>query len=203
MFDYLQIIFWSITYLLVIIAGIKGWGSKRISIPYLAVTLNLSWEICAIVVSGGYWGHIAWLGLDCIILFLGFSFLEKKSQKVRFLMKIVVFTIVLSAFFIPVNGMLLSSFAIDLIMAISFFINRKGLSPILKIPIAVTKLLGDVFAWIYYGPNNAIIMVIGIIVFMFNVYYLFYCIDEKLRNSRKSRMKNQKSYWKKKLVKRE
>ena len=75
LFDYLQIIFWSITYLLIIIYGIKF---KNLMIPILALILNFSWETVAFIkdiylfssLSFAFIGHLIWLGLDLIMLII-------------------------------------------------------------------------------------------------------------------------------------
>ena len=75
-------------------------------------------------------------------------------------------------------GMLISVFVIDLIMAINFLIQRKKLSPKMKTPIAITKLLGDTFAGLYYAPQSNLIGIIACVVFMCNICYLYLCLEE-------------------------
>ena len=48
---------------------------------------------------------------------------------------------------------MISGFAIDLIMAVMFLVDRKRLPPELKVPIALFKLIGDLCGGIYYGRN--------------------------------------------------
>ncbi|MBQ9931100.1 MAG: hypothetical protein IJO79_01990 [Firmicutes bacterium] len=178
MFDTLQIIFWSITYILVIVAGTQSWNLRKVSMPYVAGVLNFAWEICALYTSGGFWGHILWLGLDLVIVFFGFQFVSTKKQKTLYLAAIAIATISLFIIFRHPEGMLVSVFVIDLIMAIYFLIDRKKLSPKLKVLIAVTKLLGDLFAGLYYGPLSDFIAVTATIVLLCNGYYLYLCIME-------------------------
>lgn len=75
--------------------------------------------------------------------------------------------------------MLYSVFAIDLIMAIWFLVDRKTLSSKLKVPIAVTKLLGDMCAGFYYSEQSTLAGVIAVIVFVCNMYYLYLCLEER------------------------
>lgn len=74
--------------------------------------------------------------------------------------------------------MLYYSFIIDLIMAVCFITDHKKLSPKLKIPIAVTKLLGDACAGMHYASDSWFIALIACIVFVCNVYYLYLCEEE-------------------------
>ena len=67
MLDNLQIIFWSVTYVLIIAAGWRSRARKQVSMPYVAGVLNFGWELCALQQSQGFWGHILWLGLDVVI----------------------------------------------------------------------------------------------------------------------------------------
>ena len=74
------------------------------------------------------------------------------------------------------DGMLASVFAIDLIMALDFVVNAKKTSTRGRIPIAITRLLGDLFAWIAYAQSTYV-NVIGIIVLMLNLYYVSICLE--------------------------
>lgn len=146
--------------------------------PYMALLLNFTWECCALLVSKGFWGHIAWLALDFIILIFGFLYMRSSKAKALLVAAIPVGIIVLRYIFIFPQGMLYSCFIIDLLMAVYFIIDHKKLSPKLKIPIAVTKLFGDICAGIYYAYDSWIIALIACIVFICNVYYLYLCEEE-------------------------
>lgn len=77
------------------------------------------------------------------------------------------------------DGILTSGFAIDLIMAVMFLVDRKRLSPELKVPIAVFKLIGDIFAGIYYGRNSGIVTIIAAMVLLCNCCYLWLCCRDR------------------------
>ena len=64
-------------------------------------------------------------------------------------------------------------------MAAAFLLDRKKLTPRLKIPIAVFKLLGDACAGLYYGPHSMIVCILAILVALCNVVYLGLCISER------------------------
>ena len=74
------------------------------------------------------------------------------------------------------GGMLLSSFVIDCTMAIEYLIyiyntadeRQPTQAPLLLIALCSTKLIGDLFAWIYYQEFSKTVFVIGILVFSLN-----------------------------------
>lgn len=179
MLDNLLGILWAVTYVLIIIAGVQSWNIKKASMPYIACILNFSWEICALISSGGLWVHILWLSLDFGIVFLNFRFLiSKKKQAIYVLALICAIVMHIVAFLFP-NGMLISSFVIDLIMAICFCVDAKKLSPKLKTSIAATKFLGDLFAGIYYGKQLIVIAIIAVFVGVLNFIYLNLCLEQQ------------------------
>lgn len=192
-FDSGSVIFWSITYILIIIRGFK---KDTLLIPYLNIYLNLGWEICSIY-NNASWKNWFWFLLDSIIFVLMIKRIRKsvsaEKQSLRTNLSIVCLTLCVTAFAIIFsrveNGMLLSSFAIDIIMAAAFLITmltspQKGKS----VPIAATKLIGDFCAWQYYRSYSPIINVIGIIVQILNSIYFIISLPPvykqliKLRN---------------------
>lgn len=175
MTDILQVLFWFITYVLIVAAGVCGKDEKKVSMPYAAGVLNLGWEACALQQSSGLWGHILWLGMDLAIVYIGFTRLSSTKQKVYYAASIYMTILILAYVFSLENGMLLSAFAIDLVLAIAFLLDRKKLSDKLKRWIAVTKLLGDGFAGLYYGPKQPVVAVLAVLILVCNVIYLFSC----------------------------
>ena len=181
MFDDLQVLLWSITYILIIIAGFKSQKLKMISMPYIACALNFSWEIIAFNHNRGtVWGHYFWLFLDIVIVYINYKYLNNRCKKNQYLLLIAVCICSFYFIFKLKSGMLISSFIIDLEMAVIFLLSIKKISPHFKILIAITKFLGDVFAGIYYFEYSKIIAVIAVIVFICNSVYLFLCIKEYL-----------------------
>lgn len=180
MFDFLSIVFWSLTYILVVIFSVKNISLKRRAIPLIPPILNIAWESNALLLSNGFWGHIAWFVLDVFILVIGIYFLPSAKRKYYIPMVVIVFFIFNWIIFSVPLGMLLSSFAIDLIMAICFWIDRKNILPNGSILIAIFKLLGDLSAAIFYSPMSTAVFVMAVIVLIFNSAYLLYRIKEKL-----------------------
>jgi len=91
---------------------------------------------------------------------------------------ILISTALLQYIFTIQSGMLISAFVIDLIMAVCYLVDRKKLSSKLKIPIAFTRLLGDLFAGVFYAPESIFIVIVAVIVFFCNLSYLYLCIEE-------------------------
>ena len=79
--------------------------------------------------------------------------------------------------------MLISSFIIDLFMAIVFVLTFKNISERFRTTIGLLKLFGDCSAMLSYMNNSPIIIVIGVIVLLLNLYYVinsaYYCIKKK------------------------
>lgn len=179
MLDNLQALFWSITYVLIIIAGFKSQKIKMVSMPYIAGVLNFAWEVIALYLTrGSNWIHVSWFILDLFIVFIGYRFLVERKRKVIYLTAILIFVILLKYIFNLNNGMLISVFVIDLIMAIVYLVQIKQMSPYLKIPVAATKLIGDLFAGLFYFKELKLVAVIAVIVFLCNLVYLVLCIIE-------------------------
>lgn len=178
--DILTIIFWTITYLFIVYAGFRSRSIKQVSMPYIAGILNIAWEICALFWISGFWGYILWLSIDFFIVYFSVRFLDSKIKKIAYIASIVFFTVFNFIIFDKFEkGFAYSVYIIDLIMAVCYLIDRKKLSPIFKIPIAITKLLGDFFAGFVF-KHYTFTVVIAVIVFVCNVIYLFLCIKDKV-----------------------
>lgn len=178
MFDIIQVILWGVTYIFIILFTYLNFKTKLRAIPLNASMLNFAWEINAIVVSNGFWAHILWGVLDVFIIFYNVYSLNI-PKRVYYLIALIVSCVLLNNVFHLPSGMLVSVFAIDLYMAISFLIDRKKLLSKGKIIIAIFKLLGDLAAAIYYSPSSIIVFIIAVFVLVVNSIYLFYCVCSK------------------------
>ena len=182
-FDTLQVIAWSITYFLIIIYNVKY---RKLGIPPIALASNFAWETIAI-----YWDysidhfvnifHIVWFILDLaiVITYIGRcepAYLRKKYYWFGILLiDLIIFYHIFQLSF----GMLISSFIIDTTMAIEYFIfckAKKIIPNILSISFCITKLLGDLFALVYYAHLSIIVLVLGIVVLIANSACLQYLI---------------------------
>lgn len=192
LFDKLQIVLWSLTYVLVIGGGRTGATPRRPCMPLVAGCLNFCWEVNALIISHGMWGHALWLALDAVILYQNMRYLNSRFQKsgvIAYSSALVLIGLLLAVLFrIPGwDGMMYTVFAIDLIMAAEYVAAVKQISPNCKVPIAICKLLGDLFAWLCYYKNSMYAAVTGAIVLALNLFYLCWCIEERERSRKKVR----------------
>ena len=151
--------------------------------PLISGCLNFAWEINAVIQSQGFWGHIVWLALDAVILFFNLRYLRNLRDRALYALAVVLTTVVLMLLFrrSGVDWMLLSSFLIDVIMAAEFLFRAKVISKHGKIMIAVTKMLGDIGACLENYNAAEYVLPIGIVVFVINLIYLSYCMEEHSR----------------------
>lgn len=199
MLDKLQMIFWSITYVLIIISGFKSQKLKMVAMPYIAGVLNFSWEIIALsITKGTVFGHVSWLILDLFIVYISYRYLNDRKSKTIYLLSIVICVILLNYIFKLNAGMLISVFVIDLLMAVVYLLQIKQMSPHLKIQIAVTKLIGDFFAGLYYFKELKFVAAIAVVVFFCNAAYLVLCIIEYKTTDKNTYYKIEKKKAKKK-----
>ena len=176
-FDLLQALFWSATYVLIIIFNIKY---RSLGIPPIAMATNFAWETTALIRYGSVI-HIAWFSLDLIIVITYFTLCKPVYLRHKFYLPIL-YAVEMAALCVVFEsgGMLLSCFFIDCIMAIEYLMYIKNIYtytaderqptqvPRLLVALCSTKLIGDLFAWIYYQEFSKTVFVIGILVFSLN-----------------------------------
>lgn len=181
MLDNLQLLIWTAVYIVIIIAGYKSicMEERKVSMPYVPGTLNFAWELCALDYSNGFFGHVMWLGLDVVIFFINYNMINTQKNKMFYLVLTAITTLLLFIIFNLYQGILISVFVIDLIMAIVFMIDFNKISLNYKVLIAILKLLGDFFAGLYYCSQSLIVAIIAVVVFIINSVYLSKCIKEK------------------------
>lgn len=185
LFDAIQIVMWSITYVFVIIFGFKR---KSYFMPVLAAFLNLSWEANAFskdIINNNYTtvtlAHFIWLFLDFfIILTIAFYYIENNKKGLLCFIALPIFIFIFNLLFEIDKGQLRSSFTIDLIMALCYLFaalkTRRNYSEWLLI--GVTKLIGDFFAFVMYRKDE-FVYIIGMIVFVINFVYLLVITNKK------------------------
>lgn len=172
-------LFWALTYFLICISGFLSIKIKKPAMPYVAGVLNYAWEVNALVVMHGLWVYTLWFGLDLFVVIFGIYFLDSIKKKGIYLVSIIISTIFLKIIFSFEHGMVFTVFLIDLIMAASYLVRFKSLSPYLKKEIAISRFLGDFFAGfagIRYSPYYAIFFVI---ICILNGIYIRKCFLEK------------------------
>lgn len=188
--DYIEATIWTVAYMLIALVGLFNKDDQRLAIPKISLLANLAWEVASLFELGGSYnnhgsyGRFMWLVFDILILLA--VYLKNKSlpdfnkKAIRWSIAWLVLTV---AFYIGFNThelfMPFSAFAIDIEMAVLFFVQRKKLDPSLRVYIALTKLVGDILAGLYcsvaihYG-----IAVIAVGSLIFNVLYLIYAVKE-------------------------
>ena len=195
-FDLLQVIFWSITYVLIIVFGFI---KRNYFMPIIAAFLNIAWESNALykdlsnnIYNSITLAHFVWILLDFfIVLTILFYYIEKDKKVVISFVSLPFLIVGLKIMFDLKLGQLYSCFSIDLIMAICYLvlaIRAKEHINELSI-IGITKLLGDFFAFIMYRQYD-FINVVGIIVFIINSMYLA-ILNNKLINVKLSFCKHE------------
>lgn len=197
MADTAMILFWSLAYACMVIYSIIYRKEKKPFMPLIAGTLNFGWEIQAFITSGGYWGHIAWLTLDCFILVYNLYILGSFKKRLSYAAVVVASIVGLYGFFLSsVNGMLISSFVIDIIMAVEYMCSIIHISPRGRTIIGIFRLLGDLFAW-FANKESTVVFVIGAVVLLINLFYVAYCFELEKNNSRTHRNQKREKHKKK------
>lgn len=177
----LTVLFWSATYILISIAGFLDKQEKKVSMPYVSSVLNAGWEIAAIIFTRGNPGFIIWFLLDIFILHHGFSRASTVLNKLLYCASILFATGMLLFSFEKYDtvAFLFTVYLIDVIMGIEFIIKRAALSNKLKISIALTKLLGDLFAGLTFCCEYYFVVLFAIFSLICNCVYLVKCIKEQ------------------------
>lgn len=176
MLDVVNLVTWSITYLLIIFSCKNQKDTPKRAIPLLPVVLNFTWELVALIHSDAFWGHVAWFGLDILVIDSNLMSLSKRKQ-VIYVLSTIPCAILFSLIF-KYGWMLESSFAINLIMSVCFLVEKKHLLKKRKILIATTKFIGTLAATGYYSFSK-FVLIVGILVAALDVVYLYCCIMER------------------------
>lgn len=178
----LTVLFWSTTYIFIVIAGFLGRKKRMVSIPYIAGVLNAAWEVAATIYTEGNPGFIIWFFVDIFIIFWGFHFLPSIKKKIIYVASIVLMTIVLLFSFEHYNpAFLFTVYLIDVIMAVEFIVKCNSLSNHFKVTIAITKLLGDLFAGLTFSNTYSFVLIFAITSFVCNCIYLILCLRDRLK----------------------
>ena len=147
--------------------------------PLVAGSLNFAWEINAVLYSGGYYGHILWTALDIFIIVHNTRLLERKKQKWYILIVLFLTIVLYAVFHFPkTDGMKISVFAIDIVMATEYVLCAKKIAQPGKYTIGILKLLGDLFAWLGNMRSSPFVAISGFIVLSLNIFYLAVCLEE-------------------------
>ena len=177
--DFLQVTFWSLTYILMIYYWFKQKGRTKPLMPLIPGCLNLAWEINANFSSELFYGALIWLCLDAIIYVQNMKAIHARKKKFAYLVSWLALSIVIKYLFeMPViDGKLYSVYILDIVMAGIFLVQADLVAREGQIVIACTKLLGDLFAWLAYCDASIFVGIIGFIVLILNIFYLSVCLE--------------------------
>ena len=177
-FDIMQAIFWSTTYILIIIFNKKY---KHTAMPFFALCNNFAWESVAFFrdithfsMNYGFLIHIAWFTLDLIIVYTYLRYCEKMYFKKSYIMVCYIISLIVFSlsFRYLGSGMLITSFIIDFTMALEYFLfsSKKAFyANKLSVVICLTKLIGDLCAWISYMDSSVFVLIIGLPILVLNI----------------------------------
>ena len=191
--DYVEAFFWTVAYAFIALVGIVNKDDQRLAMPAFSLFANFAWEVASVLeMQPPYFDQggslrIAWFVFDIFILIAVY---RKNKELPNFKNKVLQWGIpwIVLAFvfytgfqthdlFMPI-----SSFVIDIEMAILFWCRRKKLDPSLRLYIGITKLLGDVLAGVFCGNIHYSIIVMAFGSFVFNVLYIIYAVKEIKEN---------------------
>lgn len=189
---------WSIVYIDCIRIGMKD---KSYAMPYWALVLNFSWELLQTVLGFKELGlqtqtivNTCWVVLDVGILYTYFNYGYKEfpgsfSKKWFYAWSLfgLLVSFVLQYYFIKQFGLILggcySAFLQNLLMSILFIgmLFKRKSSTGQTMFIAVMKWIGTLAPTILFGiigidkigGPNKLALVLGILIFMFDVIYIF------------------------------
>ena len=192
--DYIEAFIWAVAYMLIAMVGFSNKDDQRLAIPKFSLLANFAWEVASIFeFEGSYrnhgsFGRFLWLVFDILIV-ISVYIKYKNSPDFRkksilwgtswlALTLVFYFGFKTHELFMP-----FSAFAIDIEMAILFYVQRKKLDPSLRLHIGLTKLVGDVLAGLYCSiAINPYIAIIATGSFIFNVLYVIYAVKELKSN---------------------
>lgn len=159
------------------------------------IFINFSWETASIVLSTinglGFsqanFIRFSWFFFDILIILLLYVKNKEKTAFKKYFVFYTLFCLFLSTFFFLCftkfkYGMVISAFIIDAHMEVLFWKNRKKLDPSNRLIIGIFKILGDIFAGLYYSVNQPIVLILAIVACVFDVMYIAYAIKEKKDN---------------------
>lgn len=188
-FDLLQVIFWSIAYICVIIYSIKF---KKCLMPFTCLSFNMMWEVLVLLnstpFSFAFFLRLIRTILDSVILIVHFLYgnvvIDKERKELFYLISICLPILILILFyflyeFVP-SFSLYSAFFTNIYMSLMFLFlfqkSKKFESGLFKI--GLFRMLGTLFASITYGIINEInvtIIVCGLIILAIDSIYLSLC----------------------------
>ncbi len=185
---FFNVFFWALTYILLIAYMVKY---KTIGIPVIAMIGNFVWELNIVIRYRSYstlfvTGVTAWAFIDAalILSYLIFCIHDKKRERIAIFLAEVIFyfAVMYAGFAAKSEFYMLSSLFVGFIMSLAFVfyaIYKKILPNNLSVAAGITRLLGELAAWLMY-PGHPVVRINGILVFVCNVVYLFFLIRQNI-----------------------
>ena len=190
--DYTEAFFWTLTYIVIAFTGFINKDDKRICIPIVTLWINFSWETASIIYSvnqgfdifdQGHFIRFSWFFFDLFILYIFFKKSDFSKKIPCLVLYFSLFFILTPTFFYSFNniefGMPITAFIIDALMEIFFWFGRKKLDPSNRLQVGICKILGDLFAGIFFGPVHTVVVILACTAFFFDVLYIIFAIKEK------------------------
>ena len=192
-FDLLQVTFWSLAYICIIVFSIKY---KKCMMPFSCLSFNFCWEIIVLlnstVFSVVFFYRLVWTMLDTIILLLHLiygNFVLTKKRKTLFYFASIIWIILNFILFYFLddfahNFSIYSSFLINIFMSIIFVVlfKKEKLYVSALFVIGFFRLLGTLFASIAYGfldKINIPIIICGLVILVVDSVYVSLCKNAK------------------------
>ena len=195
-FDNLSFLFWSLTYVLVVVYNVKY---HTTGIPPIALAFNFGWETVAFVSalyfdSYFHFGYFAWFLIDLVIVISFFLFCKPIYTKHKYnllLLYLAGTTLFGLLSYFNRDSLVVGAFCINFTMQLEWFYycaNKKFiLSPIAS-GFCVTKLLGDLFAWLIFMRDSGFIALLGFLILVLNIMCLYTALfRDQIMNSKHKR----------------
>ncbi len=194
-FEFLWIVFWISAYIAIAFYSIKYRNTNYVFMPFLAGSLNLACEIVSLVVKleigSGWIAHFLCIVFDALIFMHNVCVIKKttKHPYLYILFTIAAIILLYCIFNLPfANSMLLSIFLIDLEMSVVFLTRIRHLSPHGRSLIGCLRFFGDLFAWLAYLNDSVLVLIMGTIITILNLYYICFSLEldsEKSKTTKK------------------
>lgn len=191
--DIVQMILWSITYVLVIVYNIKY---KITAIPALTIATNFAWETVALLDDVFHGFPILnvfnlWFALDAVVVFTVFCFCRQTKKSSIVIPFVMALPILVFGFSFFEGGQLITCFTIDAVMEaawMQYSLDKNLKVNALYLTICGFKLIGDLCAWLFY-KYSGFVAAAGILVLALNIQCLVFALSRLNQGKEKNRRK--------------
>lgn len=158
----------------------------------ITIFINFSWETASVIFSSMFglgfsqanFIRFSWFFFDIFILAIFLYKFKKDPNNIKPLYPYLLLYCVLTILFFCCfkylkHGMVISAFIIDGHMEMMFWKNKRKFDPSNRLLIGVFKILGDLFAGIFYCTLHYVAGLLAIVALTFDVLYIIYAVKEK------------------------